>query len=371
MTFGMGNPKWYDVARVLVDYATGVQPDDKVLIIMREPDTFPAVRAVHRRAVEKGAHVQTLFYSILLQRDLLRNGTDLQVSAVPELWREAMHWADVCIDLRGARNLSEFADIPSARVAAMRKAEGVISSLRTSRTRWTLLRIPNESFAQQAGMSSDGIEELLFRAVLQDWESESATYRRMRDRFTGTKDVHIVGTDTDLRFSTENRNYIVDDGHINMPGGEVFTSPVEDSVNGEIFFEHPGVFAGTLMEDIRLRFRDGIVVDASAGTNETFLHQLLDMDSGSRRVGEFGIGTNREITTFCNDILIDEKILGTVHIALGRSYAECGGANQSALHWDIVKDLRQNGEITMDGVPLFRDGRWQLFDGETSHRPVE
>jgi aminopeptidase len=351
---------WDDVAKVLVDYATAVAPGEKVLIIMREPDIFPAVRAVHRRAVEAGGHVQTLFYSMYLQRDLLQFGSEDQIAWVPEVWKEAMHWADVCIDLRGARNLNEFNGVPSGGVTALRKAEGVISSLRTTETRWTLLRIPNEAFAQQAGMSTDEMEEFFFRAVLQDWESESASYHRMRDRLQGTGEVRITGRETDLRFSTAGRSYVVDDGHINMPGGEIFTSPVEETVEGTVSFENPGVFAGTLMEGIRLTFRDGLVVDASARTNEAFLIELLDMDAGSRRIGEFGIGTNRQITTFCNDILFDEKILGTVHFALGRSYTECGGVNSSALHWDIVKDLREEGEITMDGTTVFRNGAWEV-----------
>lgn len=360
MTIAMEHPRWNDVAKVLVDYATAVTAGEKVLIIMREPDIFPAVRAVHRRAVEAGARVQTLFYSMFLQRDLLRLGSEDQVSWVPDLWRDAMHWADVCIDLRGARNLNEFGGIPSERVTMLRKAEGEISSLRTSETRWTLLRVPNESFAQQAGMSTDEMEDFFFRGVLQDWETESASYHRMRDRLQGTEEVHITGLETDLHFSTAGRHYVVDDGHINMPGGELFTSPVEDTVNGTVYFENPGVFAGTLIDGIRLVFRDGVVVDASARTNENFLLQLLDMDGGSRRIGEFGIGTNRQITSFCNDILFDEKILGTVHFALGRSYPECGGVNSSALHWDIVKDLRNQGEIIIDGVTVFREGSWEL-----------
>lgn len=353
-------PAWDEVAKILVDYATAVAPGEKVLIIMREPDIFPAVRAVHRRAVEAGGQVQILFYSMSLQRDLLQFGSEDQIAWVPEVWRDAMHWADVCIDLRGARNLNEFNGIVSQRITNLRKAEGVISSLRTTETKWTLLRIPNESFAQQAGMSTDEMGAFFFRAVLQDWESESTSYHRLRDRLHGTAEVRITGWKTDLSFSTEGRRYVVDDGHINMPGGEIFTSPVEDTVNGTICFENPGVFAGTLIEGIHLTFQDGAVVDASAGTNEKFLFELLDMDAGSRRIGEFGIGTNRQITTFCNDILYDEKILGTIHLALGRSYSECGGVNSSALHWDIVKDLRTEGEIAIDGTTVFRGGAWSL-----------
>ncbi|TVR04408.1 MAG: aminopeptidase [Spirochaetaceae bacterium] len=360
MNIGHSDPRWNEVAKVLVDYSTGVTAQDNVLVIMRETETHAAARAVARRCIEHGAYVQTLFQSTSMQRDLLSYGTEEQIGRVPDVWDAAMRWADVCIDLRGARNLHEFAGIPTERVARMRRAEGAISALRTSTTRWTLLRIPNEAMAQQAGKSTDEIEQFFFDSVLQDWVGESRRYEAMRDALTGTEHVRIEGMGTDVSFSTAGRTFVVDDGHINMPGGEIYTSPVEESVNGVITFENPGVFAGILMEEIRLEFRDGVVVDATARTNEDFLLQLLDMDAGARRVGEFGIGTNRKIDFFVSDILLDEKILGTVHFALGRSYAECGGVNQSSLHWDIVKDLRTRGRITMDGKPVFENGSWTV-----------
>jgi len=353
--------RWNELARVLVDHSTTVRTGERVLIVMREVESFPAVRAVAAAVVERGARVQTLFSSTYLQRDLLRLGSTEQIGWVPELWSEAMNWADVCIDLRGARNLAEFAGIPEERIALLRKAEGAVSAQRTEQTRWTIVRIPTESFAQQAGRSLDETMDRFFRSVLLDWDTEAKRYEQLRSRLAGARDVRITGTGTDLRFSTADRTWIVDDGRINMPGGEVYTAPVEESVNGTIRFENPGVFAGVLMEDIVLSFRDGRVSDARARTNESFLRAVLETDSGASRVGEFGIGTNREIDSFSNDILLDEKILGTVHIALGRSYAECGGVNRSALHWDIIKDLRIDGAMTVDGEVLFENGRW-TFD---------
>lgn len=358
MKIGETDPRWDEVARILTDHSTGAGPGDNVLIIMRELEAYPAARAVAARCIRHGAYVQTLFSSTGIQRDLLRFGTDDQISCVPPVWKAAMEWAHVCIDLRGARNLHEFSGIPSDRITAMRKAEGIISALRTTGTRWTILRIPNEAFAQQAGRSTEEIEDFFFSAVLQDWEEEGRRYSALAEKLQGTGEVQITGEGTEITFSTAGRRYVVDDGHINMPGGELYTSPVENTVEGTIYFENPGVFAGVLMEGIRLEFRRGRVVNAEARTNEQFLLQLLEMDPGARTLGEFGIGTNGKIDFFSNDILFDEKILGTVHFALGRSYKECGGTNESALHWDIVKDLRTSGTITIDGQTVFEDGIW-------------
>lgn len=348
------------IARVLADYATGVASEEKVLVIMREPETFSLVRSVAARCVERGAHVQTLFYSMDMQSDLLKRGNVSQIGHPSEVWRLAMKWADVCIDIRGAGTLAAFSDIPADRIALLRKAEGEVSALRNEQTRWTIIRVPNESFALQAGRSPADIRDQFFRSVLQDWEAEAQRYHRLRDALSGSREIEIIGTDTDLSFSVEDRLWISDDGRMNVPGGEVYTAPVEESVRGVISFDHPGVLAGVLMDGIRLEFREGIVVDARARTNEEFLHELLSMDDGSRRIGEFGIGTNRAMGDFTNDILWDEKISGTVHIALGRSYTECGGVNSSSLHWDIVKDMRTEGTIVVDGRTVFEDGTWLI-----------
>jgi len=355
---GITDERWARVAKVLVDYSTSVTTADRVLIIMREPETFPLVKAVYRRCAELGAYPQVLFYSVLLERDLMKHGPAELVGWVPELWEHGMKWADVCLDLRGARNLHEYSDIPPEQLSEHRKAEGQISALRTSETRWTICRVPNEALAQAAGKSFGDVLEFFFNAVLQDWDQESRRLAGMVEKLRGTSRVRIVGGGTDLSFSTSGRTYVIEDGHINMPGGELFTSPVEDSVEGYITFEAPGVFAGVLMEGICLEFQGGRVVKANARTNEFFLHKLLDMDEGARRVGEFGIGTNRELDFFSNDILYDEKIFGTVHIALGRSYSECGGLNDSALHWDIVKDLRAQGALYVDDAKVLERGKW-------------
>jgi aminopeptidase len=353
----MIDPRWQRLAEILVGYSTAVQPGERVLIAMIEGHTLSLARAVHREVVRAGGYPHIEFQSATLERDLLLHGSDEQVAWVPEMQTIGMDWADVYIALRGASNPRILEGVPVGRIAARRKALGIVSAHRTNNTRWTLIRVPDDSFAQAAGMSLDGMMEFFFHAVLRDWQWESERYAAIRDRLSGTRRVEVTGERTHLTFSTEGRTYEMEDGHINMPGGEVFTAPVEDSVEGELQFDFPGVFAGRYVEGIRLCFRNGRVTEATAKSNQDLLLQLLDMDEGSRTVGEFGIGLNPGVDRFCGDILYDEKIFGTVHIALGRSYFECGGQNNSALHWDIVKDMRTSGRLVIDGKPVIEDGR--------------
>ena len=172
--------------------------------------------------------------------------------------------------------------------------------------------------------------------------------------------MRVTGRDTDLRFSVAGRLWQAADGRINMPDGEIMTAPVEDSMEGEIYFEFPGVLSGRLVHDIRLRFEKGRLVDATSSTNQDFLKRVLATDAGASVVGEFALGTNMAVDRFCKDILIDEKIGGTMHMAMGRSYPECGGKNTSAIHWDIVKDIRRDGTVSVDDRPVLQNGVFLL-----------
>jgi len=172
--------------------------------------------------------------------------------------------------------------------------------------------------------------------------------------------VHIVGKDTDLSFSVEGRKWMVADGKNNMPDGEILTAPVNETLNGQIYFEFPGVLGGRLMHDIRLRWEQGRLVEASASTNEEFFKSIINTDPGASLLGEFAMGTNPGVTLFCRDILIDEKIGGTIHVALGRAYPNCGGTNESAIHWDIIKDIRKEGCVYVDGKAVLQNGKFTL-----------
>ncbi|HEX2282409.1 MAG TPA: aminopeptidase [Thermomicrobiales bacterium] len=354
----MFDQRWSQLAEILVNYSTRTRAGDRLLITMMELETFPLTLAVYEHAVRAGAFPQVQFASAYLERALLTHGTEELIARVPDLERSGMEWADVYIGLRGARNQHELAGIPTERLAAHKRALGAISAWRNEQTRWVLVRVPNEPFAQTAGMSLEAAIDFFFDATLRDWSQESRRYRQIRDLFQGASHVRIIGRATDLTFSTAGRTYVVGDGRINMPDGEVYTAPVDDSAEGVIAFEHPGVYAGQRIEGIRLEFRAGKVMAATARSGEAFLRQILDLDDGARRIGEFGVGANDALDRFVGDIFFDEKIGGTIHLALGRAYAECGGPNQSALHWDLIKDLRTEGAIELDGRRVFENGRF-------------
>lgn len=350
---------WEQLADILVNYSVQVKPGDKVLIAMVEAETLPLARACYQSAIRAGGLPFVEYQSAWLERDLMRLGSREQVDWVNEMQLYGMDWADCYIGLRGARNPFEFADIPNDVLARHKKAMGVISA-RRNETRWVLSKVPNEALAQQASLPLDSMMDFYFRSTLMDWQAQ----RKMLDKVAGLlssgSQVRIVGKETDLIFSTEGRVYEVADGRLNMPDGEVFTSPVEDSVNGHIYFEFPGTYAGRNVYGIRLKFQDGQLTEACAESGGDLLVDLLKMDEGASRMGEFGIGLNYGIDRYVGEVLYDEKIGGTIHIAMGRGYPECGGKNQSALHWDLVKDTRQDAVVYLDGRIVMENGAWEV-----------
>jgi aminopeptidase len=350
------DPRWHQLADILVNYSTEVKKGDRVLITMMEIETFPLAKAVYTAAVQAGGLPFVEFQSAYLERDLMKFGNSEQVDWVCEMQAQGMEWADVYIGLRGARNPNEFSDIEPKQIASHKRSMGKISAMRNDLTRWVLIRVPNESFAQQASTSLDDMMSFFFNATLRDWQNESVRWHEIKGRFQTSETVRITGRETDITFSTKGRVYEVADGRKNMPDGEIFTAPVDDSAEGTIFFEFPGVYMGRLVGGIRLDFEYGEVVNASAEQNEDLLVQLLAMDDGARRLGEFGVGLNYGIDRYAYDILYDEKIGGTIHLALGRAYAENKGVNKSALHWDIIKDLREEGAIYLDGEKVMENG---------------
>jgi aminopeptidase len=356
----MYQSEWQKLAEILVNYSTNTKKGDKVQITMMETETFPLARAVYSEAVKAGAYPNIEFQSAYLERDLMLYGSDEQLEWVPELQSFGMEWADVYIGLRGARNPHEFSNIPSEKIVAHRRAMGKVSAMRNHVNQWVLVRVPNESFAQQAETSLDEMMDFFFNATLIDWEAETARYQEVQKVYQNAQMVRIVGKNTDIKFSTQGRKYIVADGHFNMPDGEIFTSPVENSAEGEIYFEFPGVYAGQFAKGIHLEFSAGRIVKATAETNEALLNQLIKMDEGAQYIGEFGIGLNYGIDRFCYDILYDEKIGGTIHLALGRGFEICKGINHSALHWDLIKDLRQEGQIFLDNQIIFENGKYLI-----------
>lgn len=349
--------RWTQLGDLLVNYSLEVQPGEKVMIAFVELETYPLVHAIYEASVKAGALPQVQFLSEELNRLTLLYGSDKQIGWEPEIEAYGMEWADIYFGLRGAHNLDVFWDIEANKLSLLRKAMGKISTARWEKTRWCLLRVPNAALAHQAGVDETTITDMFFNACFLDWPAVSQEWKRAAGVLDQGQQMRVTGIETDLSFSLEGRTWEVADGRLNMPDGEIMTSPVESSLNGQIYFDFPGVLGGRLVHDIKLRWDMGKLAEASSSTNQDFLRSVLDTDAGASLVGEFAIGTNPQVKYFCKDILLDEKIDGTIHIALGRAYPAVGGTNHSAIHWDIVKDMRQEGEIWLDGELVYEKGK--------------
>lgn len=348
--------RWKQLADLLVNYSTAVQPGERVMIAFGEIKSYPLMLALYKACIQAGAYPQVQFLSEELNRQVLTYGSDDQIDWVPEIEAYGMEWADVYFGLRGGFNLYSLWDIPAQKLARFRKAMGKVSTLRWEKTRWCLLRVPNAALAQQAGIDEETITEMFFQACFLDWSETSKLWKRWASILSQGKRVRVIGKNTDLSFSTIGRSWEAADGHINMPDGEIATAPVEGSVNGWISFDFPAVLGGRLVEDISLHWEEGKLIEATSRTNQDFLQAVIKTDSGASIIGEFAIGINPALNRFSNDILLDEKIGGTIHIALGRAYPGVGGVNQSAIHWDIIKDMRQEGQIYLDDQLIFNNG---------------
>jgi aminopeptidase len=296
--------------------------------------------------------------------------SDEQLDWIPPTAEWAAENADVRIAVMAdvnARELSRTDPKKQARVQTARKGlmETSMKRSATGEYRWALTLFPTHAYASEAGMSLRDYEDFYYAACLATdsepvtaWERQSDQVRHLADWIEGREEVRVSAAGTDLTLGVAGRTWIPCLGEHNMPDGEFFTAPVEDSVNGEVAFSFPASYGGREVAGVRFRFEDGKVVDASAEQGEEFLIEMLDTDDGARRLGELGIGTNYGISTGTKEILLDEKIGGTVHMAIGMSYPETHGVNNSAVHWDMVCDLREGGAITVDGIELQREGKF-------------
>jgi aminopeptidase len=322
----------------------------------------PLVEAVLEHIARKGAYpiLQVSFeqtggpFAREAPLDVLREPAPLQ----RRIWEEV----DAFIAIYGPENTREGAELSEERQAALRQMSAPMRERTMAlEVPWVVAEYPVNSAAQDAGMTLGDYEEFIFDAVLRDWDAEGARMRKIADIFDATDEVRIVGPGSDLTLSLAGRTGAVDDGHVNMPGGEVFYSPVEDSAHGTIeFSEFPAVYFGHEVESARFVFDGGRIVDAAARSGEAFLLQTLDTDEGARRLGELGIGCNPGIQRFMKNVAFDEKIDGTIHLAVGNSYSFTGGKNESSIHWDIVKDLRTDGRLYADGRLVQENGVWQV-----------
>jgi aminopeptidase len=361
----MSDPRDRQLAELLVDTCVGVQPGWQV-IVAGSPLGRPLLEEIVRVVAERDAYALlrlTFDEASLTPRSWVRAAPVERLAIPAPLDVHAIENCDALIIIVSPENTRDAADIPQDRMAAVQGAyRPALERVFRHELPWVGCQYPTPALAQEAGMSTHDFAEFLYGACLRDWQAEGERMRRYSERFDAADEVRIVGAETDLRLSLAGRTMKVDAGGANIPGGEFFGCPVEDSAEGTIAFtEFPAVYLGREMNGIRLRFEGGRVVDASAETNEDYLLETLDADEGSRRLGELGIGCNPGITRYMRNTLFDEKIDGTVHLALGNGMPDVGGTNVSRIHWDIVKDLRLPGtRIELDGEVVQQDGAWLI-----------
>lgn len=365
----MIDPRVERLAAVLVDYSTEVRPGDLV-VIESTALAAPLVLALCRRILEAGGHPELRIGVSEIAQTTMSLASDDQLRWLNPARVADVERADVRMVIDASFNTRHLSGIDPARQAQVSRAreplrETLFSRAARGELRWNVTLYPTQAAAQDAEMSLAHYQDFVYRAGLLDRDDPVAEWRSFGARLSvlaawlqTVSELRVVAADTDLRMSVAGRTWIPCDGGENFPDGEVFTGPVESSVEGEISFPFPASFQGRVVEGVRLVFRGGEVVEATASRGEEFLREMIRLDEGARRVGEFSFGMNEAVQQYTRNTLFDEKIGGTVHLALGSSYPESGGSNRSALHWDLVCDLRQGGEVYADGELVYRDGRF-------------
>ncbi|GCE03028.1 aminopeptidase [Dictyobacter aurantiacus] len=355
-------------AHTLVHYCLYLKPGD-ILAIQATPLATPLIEAVYREALRVGAQPIPLIELEELTQILLREGSDSQLTTLSPVTLMMAEKATARLNISSSNNPKALSTVPPARSAKRQQASRSIASTFRQREqagefRWCGTLYPTTGYAQEANMSLKEFEEFVFDVCfLNDpdpiarWKELAGRQQRYVDWLVGKKQVHVLGEGTDLRLSIADRIFINSDGKRNFPSGEFFTGPIENSANGVIQFDVPATYGGRSVEGVRLVFQEGKVVEASARQGNDYLQQMLNMDDGARYLGEFAFGINKGVTQATKQILFDEKMGGTIHMALGASYPETGGLNKSALHWDMVCDLRTSGEVWIDDTLFLKDGQ--------------
>lgn len=368
----MKDPRHQKLAALLVNYSIGVQPGEKIAV-EGNALSLPLLTEIYREVLKAGGLPSIIWREPVFEEVLLKEGNDAQLLHVSEPVALVYETFDARIAAVGGENTRALSGVDPKR--QQKRAEGRRSIMKTfmersasGDLRWVGTLFPTHAHAQDADMSLSDFEDFVYGACFVDkedpvaeWLKLSAMQQKLVDYLAGKKAVRVVGPNVDMTLSIEGRTFINSDGHKNMPSGEVFTGPVEDSVNGWVRFTYPAIYSGREVEGIELRFEQGKVVEATAVKNEEFLRSVLDTDAGARYLGEWAIGTNNGIQRFTRSILFDEKIGGTIHMAVGAAYPETGGKNQSAVHWDMICDMRDGGQIFIDDELFYDSGRFLIL----------
>ena len=355
----MTDPRLTKLAKLLVEYSTGLKKGERVLVDATDiPDEFTVelLRAIRRAKAVPLVEVR----HTRITRELLRDTDAVHSGLVRDTEMFRMKKVQAYMAIRGSANANENADVPSDRMALYSKTLRPVLNYRVNKTKWVVLRWPTPSMAQAAGMSTEAFENLYFDVCTMDYPKMGRAMVPLEHRMRDADEVRIKGPGTDLRFSIKDIGAKMCKGDRNIPDGEVFSCPVKTSINGAIQFNTPTLYAGTKFENVRLEFKNGKVVNATS-SNTKRLNEILDTDAGARYTGEFSLGFNPYILNPMCDILFDEKIAGSLHLTPGQAYEECDNGNRSAVHWDMVLIQRPEwggGEIWFDRELIRKDGKF-------------
>ncbi len=367
----MRDPRVDNLADILVNYSTKVQPGEWVGIL-GDVVALPLVRSVYEQVVKAGGNPSLMLTDDTLTREFARLANDDQMAWLDPAQTLYYDNADVYIRCTAFPNTRAMTNVDPKRLQKIQSARQAWLATRMRRAaegemKWVGTLFPTEGSAQEAGMSLEEYEDFVFRATFADktdpvaeWKKLGEMQQKKIDWLKGKKNVRLKGPNIDLELSIEGRTFINAQGERNMPDGEIFTGPVEELVNGWYQASFPSIVQGRAVENIELKFQDGKVINAQAGKNEELLYSMLDADDRSRYLGEFAFGTNFGIDRFTGSILFDEKIGGTVHVALGAGYPDTGSVNKSSIHWDMICDMRHDSEIYVDGELFYKDGQFMV-----------
>ncbi len=354
----MADPRVVQSAKLLIEHSVKVKKGENILIDA-SAEAAPLVLELYKQIIQKGAFPISRIGLYGMSYNYFKYATEEQMKTFPQLSMDEMGKVDGWIGISSASNLRELSTIDPKKIAMRGKVTRPISDVRLKK-KWVLFAYPTPAFAQEAEMSLTEFEDFVYSACLQDWKKIGAKMQRLKKVLERAKEIRVVAKDTDLRYSTKGRVWIIDDGTHNMPGGEIFSAPVESSIEGRIKFDIPAVSAGKELVGVSFEFRKGKMVKATAEKNQDFLHALIATDAGAKMFGECGIGTNYHIQNSVKQILFDEKIGGTVHFAIGSAYEECKGFNKSAVHLDFICDLRKGGKMYADGKLIQENGKFLI-----------
>jgi len=356
----MRDPRVSEMAKVLVDYSTRIKKGDRVLIAAAGFEAAPLVKEVYALCLQRGAeYVEYSFSLPEIDRQLYNLASKKQLEVFPQHKLDFYKTLTAYIGISAGENSMVNANSNQKSMVTYQKLTRPLVDQRVRHTKWVVTRYPTQGAAQEARMSLDEYEDYLFGACNIDWAVESKKMEKLKKLMDRTERVCLKGPDTDLTFSIKGIDAIKCDGRYNIPDGEVFTAPVRDSVQGFITYNCPTIYQGKEFNSIRLEFVDGKIVKATAGEMTKALNDILDTDEGARYIGEFAVGVNPNIRTPMRNILFDEKISGSIHFTPGQAYDEADNGNRSAVHWDMVR-LMKDGEIWFDDRLIQKNGSFVL-----------